>query len=186
MCARRQTTWKRSPFKSITFEYINCKQKNENNFRTIKCYFYFSPSVMVKITKTGRVVFMLECFRARRAPTAFGTHKIITSCHTLISITSLIKMFTRMKTLSRGYMLQFPKKFHIYIFLDFTVPNWLMTLSKLIFSKLSLSILRFAKLLRHFCPIEAHKYDRISFSFLKDSSQLAIDTSTVRRIWRNA
>jgi len=55
---------------------------------TIKCYFInFSPSVTAKITKIGRVVIMLERFSTHRATTAFGTHKLITSCHILISIT---------------------------------------------------------------------------------------------------
>jgi len=146
--------------------------------------FIFSPSVAAKITKSGRIAIILERFSARRAPTTFGTHKIITSSHIFITITYLNRIFTRMKTLSRGYMLQFQKKSHLYIFLDFTVANWSMTSSKLISSKFSLSILRRAKLLRRSCPILARKHDRISFSLLKDRSLLAIGTATVRRIWR--
>jgi len=89
-----------------------------------------------------------------------------------------------MKTLSRGYMVQFTKKSHRYIFLAFTVSNWSMSSPKLVFSKFSFSILRNAKLLRRSSPIEARKSDRINFSLLKDRSHLATDTATVRRIWR--
>jgi len=96
-------------------------------------------------------------------------------------------MFTRMKTFSRSYMVQFTKTqihFHRYILFDFTVANRSMTSLKLIISKISISILRSAKLLRRSCPIEARKYYKISFSLLKDRSQPAIDTATVRRIRR--
>ena len=45
------------------------------------------------------------------------------------------------------------------ILLDLTVANSSITLSKLIFSSVSLSMLRSARSLRRFCPIEACKQD---------------------------
>src|ERR1700733_7692336 len=55
--------------------------------------------------------------------------------------------------------------------------------SKSVDSRVSLSTLRIAKSTRRCCPIEARRYERISFNLLKERSQLAIDTAIVSKIY---
>ena len=95
----------------------------------------------------------------------------VTMSHFLVMIFTIVKIaITKIKVYKR------------FIFLNFAVANWSITLSKFIFSNVSRSMLRRARLLRRACPIDARKYDKINFNLLKDRSQLAMDTAIVNKI----
>ena len=68
------------------------------------------------------------------------------------------------------------------IFLALAAANLSIMSSKSVDSRVSLSILRIAKSTRRCCPIEARRYERISFNLLKERSQLAIETAIVSKI----
>ena len=68
------------------------------------------------------------------------------------------------------------------IFLDLAAANLSIMSSKSVGSRVSLSILRIAKSTRRYCPIEARRYERISFNLLKERLQLAIETAIVSKI----